>query len=58
MKEHEHAAKNKPKSKPTQDEVTKKDAIQQKEEHPQGHDMPDSAMAEGKSVWSLVSRFR
>ena len=46
MKEHEHTAKNKPEAKPAQDEVAQKDAIQQKEGHPQGHDMHSSSMAD------------
>ena len=46
MKEHEHATK--PEAKPAHDEVAKKDAIQQKEDHPEGHGMHNSSMAESK----------
>lgn len=49
MKEHDHAAKDKPETKPAHDEVAKKAyAIHQKEDHPQGHDMHNSSMAETK----------
>ncbi len=49
MKEHEHAAKNKPDAKPAQDEVAKKAyAIYLKEGRPQGRDVQNWLEAEGK----------
>ncbi|MFC2096012.1 copper-translocating P-type ATPase [Candidatus Bipolaricaulota bacterium] len=48
MKEHEHAANKKSKSKPAQDEVSKKDAMQQKTDDPERHDIHNSSMAESK----------
>ncbi len=50
MKEHEHATKNKPETKPTHDEVAKKAyAIYVKEGRPQGHAEQNWMEAEGKT---------
>lgn len=50
MKEHDHAAKNKPESKPAHDEVAKKAyAIYEKEGRPQGHAEQNWSEAEGKT---------
>jgi cation transport ATPase len=49
MKEHEHATKNTPESKPVQDEVAKKAyAIYLKEGRPQGHEVQNWLEAETK----------
>ncbi len=50
MKEHEHATKNKPETKPAHDEVAKKAyAIYLKEGRPQGHDLQNWLEAESKT---------
>ncbi|CAN5751790.1 heavy metal translocating P-type ATPase [soil metagenome] len=50
MKEHDHAAKNKPETKPAHDEVAKKAyAIYEKEGRPQGHAEQNWSDAEGKT---------
>jgi Protein of unknown function (DUF2934) len=50
MNEHEHATKNKPETKPAQDEVAKKAyAIYLKEGRPQGRDVQNWLEAETKS---------
>jgi P-type Cu2+ transporter len=49
VKEHEHATKTKPESKPAQDEIAKNAyAIHVKEGRPQGHDVQNWLEAEGK----------
>ena len=50
MKEHEHAAKDKPETKPAHDEVAKKAyAIYEKEGRPEGHSEQNWSEAEGKT---------